>query len=220
MSEKERLGILKRRLVQLEEKAAKLTNDRGLLSGMLDESNSGTNAKLSNLLDGADLKEEISYLNDWIRFYEEKSARYRGKIQLLEKAPEQEQEAGREAKLWEPALETELHRKKWPKKEFFKEVISKKPLIIYAIPFFVILLAIAGLLLLKPSITGHVALDRETAYSENLNLNINESGEYNWTLKNPGSIKSIKARGSVTGNGTVKIYIEKNSERRLIYKNK
>ncbi|MBI2541326.1 hypothetical protein HYV80_01275 [Candidatus Woesearchaeota archaeon] len=230
MSEKERLDILKGKLLQLEKKARKLNSDKNILSSTLDESNRGTNARLTALLDDIDLKEEISYLNDWVKFYEEKSAKCLDRIKSLEEAPQQEEkkEAGEretEERLWKDVLKTEAPREKWPKKQFFKEAInkeatSKKQLIRYAIPFAAILLIIASLLLLKPSITGNVALDREIAYTENLNLQMNESGEYNWTLKNPGVMKSLKASGSVTGNGTVKVYIEKDGKRQLIYQNK
>ena len=72
----------------------------------------------------------------------------------------------------------------------------------------------------KPEISGYTVLTQEKIYDDNLNLQINESSNYTWTLKNPGKLKSIKATGSVFGNGTVKIYIEKGGERYLIYQNK
>ena len=62
----------------------------------------------------------------------------------------------------------------------------------------------------KPVITGKVVKGTETINSENLNIKTNESGTYEWKVKNPGSIKSLKATGSVTSNGTAKVYIEKN----------
>ncbi|MBI2659063.1 hypothetical protein HYX05_03120 [Candidatus Woesearchaeota archaeon] len=65
-----------------------------------------------------------------------------------------------------------------------------------------------------------MVLSQETAYNESLGLRINESGTYEWNVKNPGMIKSLKASGSIIGNGTVKVYIEKHGERYLIYQNK
>ena len=105
-------------------------------------------------------------------------------------------------------------------REKTKEFKAKKPLFAYALPFAVLLLIIAGLFLLKPAITGYVASSKETTYNENLNLKINESGNYTWNLTRAGEIKSITATGSFSGNGTVKIYIEKDGKRYLIFDNK
>ncbi|MBS3114280.1 hypothetical protein J4448_04205 [Candidatus Woesearchaeota archaeon] len=69
----------------------------------------------------------------------------------------------------------------------------------------------------KPAITGKVIQGKETIFSENLNLEVNESGAYEWNVKNPGSIKSLKATGSVTSNGTAKVYIEKNGSKYLLF---
>ena len=82
------------------------------------------------------------------------------------------------------------------------------------------LIVAASLFLLKPSLTGFVVVAEEKTYSDNLNLKINESGTYEWQVKNPGNMKSIKVTGSIGGNGTAKIYIEKGGKRDLIYKNK
>ena len=81
----------------------------------------------------------------------------------------------------------------------------------------VILAMLAILILNKPAITGKVVLGKETIYSENLNLQVNESGDYEWQVKNPGSIKSLKATGAVSANGTAKVYIEKNGTRTLLF---
>ena len=69
----------------------------------------------------------------------------------------------------------------------------------------------------KPAITGKVVQGKETIFSENLNLEVNESGTYEWQVKNPGSIKSLKATGSVTSNGTARVYIEKNGSKYLLF---
>lgn len=69
----------------------------------------------------------------------------------------------------------------------------------------------------KPAIVGKVVLGGEAVHSENLNMQINESGTYEWQVKNPGSIKSLKATGSVTPNGSAKVYIEKEGKRYLLF---
>lgn len=86
------------------------------------------------------------------------------------------------------------------------------------IAIFFIILILLGLTLYKnPSITGRIIEGRENIFSENLNLRVNESGTYQWNMSNPGSIKSLKATGSVSTNGSAKVYIEKNGVRELIF---
>ena len=89
----------------------------------------------------------------------------------------------------------------------------------YIIPLVLIItIIILGIAIFKkPSITGKVIQGKETIYSENLNIQKNESGSYAWQVKNPGSIKSLKATGSVTSNGTAKVYIEKNGTKYLLF---
>lgn len=80
-----------------------------------------------------------------------------------------------------------------------------------------ILIVLGILLFQKPTITGRVVQGKETIYSENLNIEKNESGTYEWKIKNPGNIKSLKATGSVTSNGTARVYIENNGTRQLLF---
>lgn len=80
-----------------------------------------------------------------------------------------------------------------------------------------IMIVLGIVLFKKPAITGKVILDKETIFSENLNIKMNESGTYEWQVKNPGSIKSLKATGSVSSNGSARIYIEKDGRRQLLF---
>ena len=73
--------------------------------------------------------------------------------------------------------------------------------------------------MLKPGITGYVTLTPEKAHTDNLGLVINESGNYTWMPSYIGNIQSIKASGKVKGNGTVRIYIEKDGKRYLVFDN-
>ena len=53
-------------------------------------------------------------------------------------------------------------------------------------------------------------------YNEELNLEINQSTEYNWVPQNQGEITSLKLNGIISsGNG--KAYIENNDEKYLIF---
>jgi len=98
--------------------------------------------------------------------------------------------------------------------------VERQKLIRYALPIIMLIFIVSILLVSKPEITGYVILTEGKTYDDNLNLVINESGNYTWTIDKEGDIESIKASGKVKGNGTVKIYIEKDGERYLIFDNK
>ena len=102
---------------------------------------------------------------------------------------------------------------------YFNELKFQK-LLKYAVPLVVILLIITSIILFKPEITGYVILSQEKTYESSLNLKINESMNYTWQVDNPGEITSIMATGNIIGNGTVKVYIEKDGRKYLLYKNK
>lgn len=81
-----------------------------------------------------------------------------------------------------------------------------------------IIIIVLGIFVLKnPAITGFFIISKETVHSDNLELVVDESKEVTWNLENPGDLKSIKASGSIDGNGSAKVYIEKDGERLLIF---
>ena len=87
--------------------------------------------------------------------------------------------------------------------------------------FVILVLIILGSYIFnKPAITGRAIEGKESVFSERLNLQVNESSTYEWQVKNPGSIKSLKMSGSVTSNGSAKVYIEKNGTRQIIFDSK
>ena len=110
-----------------------------------------------------------------------------------------------------------------PIKDIFENInirLDKNQLIKYGIPLVMLLFIASALFIVKPQITGYTILAQEKTYEDNLNLVINESREYRWDVTNIGSISSIKASGKIKGNGTAKIYIEKDGKRYLIFHNK
>ena len=223
MNNMEKRDIWKKRLIELKEKVRKLNYDKSILISIVDELNKNINIKLNNILYDIDLQKEISYLNDWVEFYLKYTEKYELRIKKLEQTSKEgtekaaEEESKRETELFKFIFK-EAEEKPIGKtiKERIKEY-TKKPLIKYGIAFIILLLIILGLFFLKSSFTGYVAFGKETTYNENLNLKINESGNYTWVLDKPVNIRSIKAAGSIIGNGSVKIYIEKDGKRYLIY---
>ena len=248
------LKIWKKRLIQLEKKIRDLNNHKLILINIFNEVNKEKNVKLDYLLHDIDLREDISYLDDWGEFYSKYVEKYKNRIRKLKQINEETSEIqekenakldvekdvqdsfkfvfreinGEKQKLKVPEIKFEhlLQKKAGIKhkisntiEKIFKEVKSERSLR-YGALFVILTLMITGLFLLKPSITGHVVLSKESTYNESLNLKINESGNYTWKLSKPGTITSIRATGSVSGNGTVKIYIEKDGKRYLILDNK
>lgn len=97
--------------------------------------------------------------------------------------------------------------------------LDKNKLLKYGFSIAILLLIISVLFMSKPQITGYTIFAQEKTYEDNLSLVINESGNYTWSIDKIGDITSIKANGKVKGNGTVKVYIEKDGERYLIFDN-
>ena len=94
---------------------------------------------------------------------------------------------------------------------------GEKDKIIIAFTLVAIATIILGFFVLRPSITGFAVITKETSFSDNLNLVVNESSNVTWNLKNPGNLKLIKAAGAISRNGTAKVYIEKDGEKLLIF---
>ena len=225
MNSEEKLGIWKKKQVELGEKIKQFDNHKAILINISGEISRKTNAKLNNLLQSAELKEEISYLDDWIKFYKGRIEAYGSKINTAEK------EASRQKLKRLKAIEKETENQikalfEEKEKSVFSDILKKSTklrenkIIRFGIPAILLVLLISLVFISKPQVTGYSILSAERTYNESLNLMMNESGNYTWALNKPVDIKSIKATGSVVGNGSVKIYIEKNGERYLIYKNK
>jgi len=84
----------------------------------------------------------------------------------------------------------------------------------FLIGFF--LIAVIAFLLLTPafekitnlSFTGFVTKENSLSFSDQLNLVLENSSNYEWTLKNPGKLNSISLSGLIEGDGEVKIYLD------------
>ncbi|HIH92025.1 TPA: hypothetical protein HA281_04425, partial [Candidatus Woesearchaeota archaeon] len=72
-----------------------------------------------------------------------------------------------------------------------------------------------GLYHFSPQITGFVT--KEFAYSEPANLVVASSGSYQWTPENAGELLSLRIDGSLTNNGTARVYLESNGAKKLVF---
>lgn len=94
-----------------------------------------------------------------------------------------------------------------------QEKLKKLELIIAVFLLFI------GLLILfpNPSITGYLSTE---LYSQNLNINIDQSQSYAITSKSSFTISSFRLSGRVIGPGIVEIYLEdEKGQRVLVYRN-
>src|SRR3989338_8045314 len=101
-------------------------------------------------------------------------------------------------------------------KLFHKEIEVKVLLEVLAVNVILALLII-GIYFLEPAITGFVTVTKQLNYTDTVNLEFSENGEYIWNLENPGNLKSIRIDGSKSEQGKAKVYIEKNGARYLIF---
>ena len=227
----------KRKLIELDEKIRKSEAE-------LEENQ---NIRLKGAFEEPELNEKISYLKEWIDFHLKEKIKYEAKLKsteeavkaneaaaVLEKGPDafnlifgrvEEEKPKADASKIKTEEKVKVEEKSLEEAKIRLGGIASrtknyKPLLKYALSFALLIFIIGTLFFIKPEITGHVILSKEAEYNDSLNLKINESGDYTWDLGKPVNIKSIKAAGSVIGNGSVKIYIEKYGKRYLIYKNK
>ena len=98
-----------------------------------------------------------------------------------------------------------------------KGLESLHVIVIVIVALGVALILFKTLLSKESGVTGKVVQGEQTVFSENLKLVVNESGTYEWKVNNPGSIKSLKATGAVSPNGSAKVYIEKQGKRTLLF---
>ena len=66
---------------------------------------------------------------------------------------------------------------------------GEKDKILLGFTLVAVVIIILGFFMFKPSITGFAVITKETTYSDNLNLAVNESKTVSWNLRNPGDLK-------------------------------
>jgi len=87
----------------------------------------------------------------------------------------------------------------------------------FILPIGLILLILIGIYVLKPEITGFITIEKQFNYSDTINLEFNESSEYNWNPENQGVLISLRLSGSYKTEGNVKVYLEDNAIKYLIF---
>ncbi len=88
------------------------------------------------------------------------------------------------------------------------------------IPILAILLLISLFIsfnILQPEYIGFVTAKAAFNYTDNVNLDLNKSYEYTWSIGNYGNLKSIRLDGTITKKGSAKVYLEHNKKQYLIF---
>ena len=106
-------------------------------------------------------------LEQWFGYYDKKITEYKQQLDLCEKWIKGEEEKARYA-----------------------------PLAI-VLTILIIMLSIAGVLFIKPTITGFTAGVIEESYAQTLGLTLNETTNYTWISENDGILKSARISGSI-----------------------
>src|SRR3989338_2007533 len=82
---------------------------------------------------------------------------------------------------------------------------------------FIVFAVMFGAYYIGPAITGFIT--KEAHYTEKPELVVTTSGEYSWTPLERGELLSLKLDGSITNNGTVRVYLDDGGRRKLIFDN-
>lgn len=82
---------------------------------------------------------------------------------------------------------------------------------------FSILILLVALIFIESRITGLVIKEKQYNYLDKFNLEFNATDEYIWNPQNQGLLESIKLSGSFDSKGSVKAFLEFDSERYLIF---
>jgi len=85
------------------------------------------------------------------------------------------------------------------------------------LPLLAVFILLSALIILKPGIIGYATVTKEFNYTDNLNLVANETTEMLWFVEHPGNITSIRLSGSLSADGSAKVYIENYDELVLVF---
>jgi len=93
-------------------------------------------------------------------------------------------------------------------KKLEKRFKIKKTLPIILVSITIISILIMSIFYLRPVIIGLVTKEQTNTYTQELNLQITQSQDYELQLKELGQLKSIELSGLIQGQGEVKVYLE------------
>jgi len=96
-----------------------------------------------------------------------------------------------------------------------------KKIILKSIPLFAALIVlISAVFFIRPAITGLTIASKSFNYTDKIDLDFNESGEYIWNMENKGYLKSVRLNGKARESGFVRAYLEFGNKTYLIFDNR
>ena len=82
----------------------------------------------------------------------------------------------------------------------------------------VILLIIISLgYIIKPSLVGYAIFEKQIVNTDETVITRSDDSEYLWVVQNPNDISSIKLSGSVSINGSARVYIKNDGQELLLF---
>lgn len=105
-------------------------------------------------------------------------------------------------------------------KEYIKQQTPKQQkniLIVLGLIFFLAIVFSFAIYKYGPEITGYTVFTREVGNRDILNLEYNQTQMYVWKLSQPQEINSIMVSGKITGRGKVRIYLQDDNTKYLLY---
>ena len=90
---------------------------------------------------------------------------------------------------------------------------QKRKLLVRNIPIYFLAFIFLGFLIssifyITPTFIGFLVQEDIQTFTETLNLQFNQSSEFEWIPKNLGTLNSVKLSGSIEGKGNVKVYLD------------
>ncbi len=107
-------------------------------------------------------------------------------------------------------IRQDLDRNYYRSKNRFKNILAVA----------IVLVILIALFLIKPILTGYLAIDKKYNYTESLNVEIIKNQNFVWIPLHLGSINSIRLSGSLenyTIGSYARIYIKSNNNKYLIF---
>jgi hypothetical protein len=85
------------------------------------------------------------------------------------------------------------------------------------IPILVMFVLMFSFITFNPTLTGFFIAEKQFNYSDTIDIEFNQSSEYIWVPENQGLLKSLKLSGSYKTEGSIKVYLEDEANRYLIF---
>ena len=109
------------------------------------------------------------------------------------------------------------------KKRYSKPSPDNKPVIAHTLIFLAIVVVIA-IFALRPFLVGLTTVGEEKLFTQDLNLEVSESTEYDWVLAElpeQSQLTSVRVSGSLAGPGAAKVWLQtENGDKLLVFDSK